>query len=169
MSKAWVLLAGLAFSAGVLAADAPRLTLWVTDSISTTHITQCHIPANSLASVDLPTSLPTLTESDVSAWDPARGLWTLPPARFAAQGRNKLEDHCFMLAIDGKLISSGVVLSSHSARLTRIPTISVYTRSNRVELQLIAGYDGNQRRLIHGDKLNEVLRDKPRTAPMTQQ
>jgi hypothetical protein len=110
---------GVLFSSAVCA-DNPRLNLRITQAISgQADVSSCRLPKRNAPA---PTSL-LLTERDVLAWEPNTGSWQLDTHRFpnAAAGW-RLADHCFELVVDGKRISSGVVLWKHSARLTRIPT-----------------------------------------------
>lgn len=131
--------------------------LWITDPIGVTNGSQCHLPVIPAAIPSLPTVQPTLTEHDVTQWNADNGRWTLNPDRFAGAAVQDLQDHCFVLAIDGKLIRSGVVLSSHTARLTGFPTLSVYSKNNALNLQLTSGNLGGHSRLIHIDSLDAVL------------
>lgn len=158
MKTATLSLAGLAFCTAVCAAEPPRLMLWITDPIGVTNGSQCHQPVIPATPQNLPAAQPTLTEHDVTRWNTGNGRWTLNPDRFArSDAIQKLQDHCFVLAIDGKLISSGVVLSSHSARLTGFPTLSVYSQNNALDLQLTSGNHGRHSRVIHLDSLDAVL------------
>jgi hypothetical protein len=103
-----------------------------------------------------------LTEQDIAAWDAHSARWTLKPSRFAAPAAaHNLQDHCFVLAIDGKLVSSGAVLSSYSARLITFPTLSVLTQSNAVSLQLNSGHRGTRSQPIHVAALDAVLARLP--------
>ncbi|MGZ8984063.1 MAG: hypothetical protein ACXW11_08930 [Methylotenera sp.] len=156
MKKLTLLLASLAISAAATAADAPRLALWVTTPIGATSGVQCHLPPT--ATSNLLATQPTLSEHDVTAWNKGNARWALNPTRFIGDtSRQKLQDHCFVLAIDGKLIRSGIILSSHSARLTRFPTISVYNQNNTLSLQLTSGNHGSDSRPIHVDVLDNVF------------
>lgn len=154
MKIATLFLASLTFSAVAVAADAPRLALWVTDSIGMSAADKCNLPAAS----GLPATSPTLTERDVTAWNADNARWTLRTTRFAGGDAGQtLQDRCFVLAIDGKLIASGVVLSSYSARLIEFPIISVQNRNNALDLQLTAGNQGGRGRSIHVAALDAVL------------
>lgn len=157
MKKVLLFLAGLAFFTSVGATETPRLMLWITDPIGM-NIAKCHLPEPLVGAPSLPTAVPTLTEHDVIHWNPDNGRWTLRPGRFTrSEISQKLQDHCFVLAIDGKLISSGVVLSARSARLTGFPTLNVYSQSNAPDLQLTSGNHGCHSRVIHLDALDAVL------------
>ncbi len=168
MKKSTLFLAGLAFSAAAAthATGAPRLALWVTDSIGTGNGEKCNLAPDSL----LPATAPTLTEDDVTAWHRQNARWTLNVERFPADGAGqKLQDHCFVLAIDGTMVSSGIVLSSYSARLTGFPTISLYNQNNQnnqtsqnsqnnaLYLQLTSGNHGSHSKMIHVAALDAVL------------
>ena len=155
------LLIGLALSASAAATDAPRLMLWVTDSIGTGNADQCKLAK--LPAATLPTRAPTLTEQDVTAWDAHSARWRLNPTRFtAANAAHTLQDHCFVLAIDGKLVSSGVVLSSYSARLITFPTLSVSSQNNVLSLQLNSGHQGDRSQPNNVEALDAVLAQRPR-------
>ncbi len=155
-------LASLAFSSA--SADSARLKLWVTDAISTSNAAQCHLTQSNAEQTRLPTSQPTLTEHDVRDWNPKKGLWSLNPKRFGGKhAARQLQDRCFVLAIDGKLISSGVVLSVHSARLINFPTIRVNKQHKILTLQLNSGNRNTDQHLIHADLLDAVLSQRTQT------
>ncbi len=98
-----------------------------------------------------------LTEQDVAAWNDKTGVWRLDEHRFPNQAAGwQLADHCFVLAIDGKQVSSGVVLWKHSARLTKIPTLLVSTRHHALVLQLASG-SKRPIELIHQSELAAIL------------
>lgn len=161
--KKLVVMAALLTATGCSAtrqADAatPRLALWVTDSIGTVSGDKCILASPPTGEDRLPTIAPTLTEQDVIAWSADNASWTLNPASFASgDARQKLLDHCFVLAVDGRQISSGVILSSYSARLTRYPTIIVNDKNHSLSLQLTSGNRGGQLQLLHVDELDAVL------------
>jgi len=157
--KTATLLFLLSLSFASSAADAPRLALWIIDSIGVlSSATQCNLQMTPTGAPGLPATEPTLTENDVTAWDAGKGRWTLNSARFSyTDAAQKLQDRCFVLAIDGKLVSSGVVLSAHSARLTRLPTLSVYNHKHSLDLRLTSSNGGSHSSLIHVDVLNDVL------------
>jgi hypothetical protein len=156
-------LAGIAFSA-VAAADPVHLSLWITEPIGATNGYQCNLDASPVSVRGLPSVAPTLTEQDVTGWSAGNARWTLNPARFSsADVWDKLQDHCFVLAIDGKRVSSGIVLSAHSARLIGFATLSVYKQGNALNLQLNSGNRGSQSRLIHVEELDAVLGKRTQT------
>ena len=150
-------LVNLTFSATASAAD--HLTLWITDPIGMTNAIQCHLPESIFAKSSLPIIPPTLIEHDIIAWNPSNGRWTLNRSRFTHDDvYKKLHDHCFVLAINDKLISNGVVLSSHSARLTKIPTIRVFNQSSALDFQLTSGNHSGPIQLIHIEALDAVFK-----------
>lgn len=154
--KALVLLMSmLAFS--VNAAEPERLALWVTEPIGMTNGSQCVLQP----SAALPSTPPALTEKDVAAWNPTEGKWKLDPTRFAGdQAAGNLQDRCFVLAIDGKLVNSGLALAPYSARLSGFPTLIVSNKGNEVTLQLLSGNHGTRMRLLHTDALGQVFQSK---------
>jgi hypothetical protein len=153
-----LLLSILVCSATACFAGSPRLALWVTDPIGVKPAEVCSPDSPSARAGGLPATAPTVTELDVTAWSRDNGRWTLNPERFArSDAAPKLRDHCFVLAIDGKLVTRGVMLSSHSARLTRFPTISVYEGDHTAYLRLTSGNQGEGSRLIHAEALDAVL------------
>lgn len=167
-----LLLAGLTLSAAITAtaeaaaptvpATPPRLALWITDSIGTTNASQCDLTRLPAVAPSLPTTPPTLTERDVSAWNPQQGRWSLDPARYVGYAAaQKLQDHCFVLAIDGKYVSSGVALSSYSERLTGFTTLSITTWNDALDLQLLSSNHGRYMRLIHVEAIDAVLGQRP--------
>lgn len=131
-----------------------RLQLWVIDTIGTGNGSACEFAGDAV----LPSSSPTLTERDVAHWDKVAERWHL--------GSNSLLsgllDRCFVLAVDGKLLSSGLVLSSRSARLNGLNTLNVYANKQGAYLQLTSGNHGQHSRTIHGVLLSDVfgLREK---------
>ncbi|HJV76372.1 MAG TPA: hypothetical protein VJ654_19275 [Noviherbaspirillum sp.] len=167
MKNLLLLLSGLVFAASAAAADAARLAVWVTAPVGTTSGIQCDLEASPasagrLQATPLPPTPPTVTERDVIAWNRSTGRWTLDPARFAGiESAQRLQDHCFLLAIDGKLVSSGIVLSEYSARLTGFPTLIVLNRGNVLTFELLSSNHGTSMRHLHADALNAVLREKP--------
>ena len=167
-----LLLAGLTLSVAITAvaepaapttpAAPPRLALWITDSIGTTDASLCDLVTLPAVAPSLPTTPPTLTERDVSAWHPQQGRWSLDPARYVGYAAaQKLQDHCFVLAIDGKFVSSGVALSSYSERLTGFTTLIITTRDDALDLQMLSSNHGRYMRLIHVEAIDAVLGQRP--------
>ena len=160
-----LLLASLVACSAVHATQPARLALWVTDTIGNSPGELCHQATPSAGATGLPPGPPTLTERDVSGWNKANGRWTLNHLRFVGNdAAQKLQNRCFVLAVDGQLLSRGLVLSSHSARLTGFQTLNVYIRNDVLELQLTSGNHGSLVRVIHVDALDTVL-GQPLTAP----
>lgn len=151
-SLAWTIL-----SLPATAAESPRLALWITEPIGTSSGIQCNFA--DADSIKLPVMAPTLTEQNVSAWERSTARWTIDAAMFASTA--ELEEHCFILAIDGKAIESGAVLANHTARLTGYPTLSVIHRDKVLDLQLLSSNHGSHMRLKHVDALDSVLGSKP--------
>ena len=133
-------------------AQTPRLVLSITESIGATNGSQCV--------EDLPSTTPvgmTLTENDVTAWSRDDGRWTLDPARFSESGAgNGISDHCFVLALDGRIVSRGLALWSYSARLTGYPTLNVIPKGGALTLQLTSGNHRNIH-LLHTQELDAIL------------
>lgn len=160
-------LSGLVFAASAAASDATRLAVWVTDPIGTTSGIQCDLEASPasagrLQATPRPSTQPTVTERDVIAWNRSTGRWTLDPARFASiESAQRLQDHCFLLAIDGKLVSSGIVLSEYSARLAGFTTLIVLHRDDVLTFELLSSNHGTGMRHLHAEALDAVLREKP--------
>lgn len=138
------------------AADSPRLALWVTETITLSSKIECQSLSDAL--INLPITQPVLTERDVHRWNVTTGQWTLDPTRYNRDTTvPQLQDHCFVLAIDGKRISSGVILSARSARLTELPVLRVTTHHGMVTLQLTVKEHNAAETLIHRQLLDEVL------------
>lgn len=141
-------------------AQTPRLVLSITESIGATNGSQC-------VAEDLPSTAPggmTLTENDVTAWSRADGRWTLDPARFSESGAgNGMSDHCFVLALDGKIVSRGLALWVYSARLTGYPTLNIIPKDGALILQLTSGNHRNFGRL-HTQELDAILGSLPSPA-----
>jgi len=161
LKDAILFLAILAYAGGAAAADTARLALWVTDPVSATSGIQCNLQASPAYAGKLPTTLPALTERDVVVWNWSNERWTLDPARFVGiESAQHLQTRCIQLAIDGKLVSSGIVLSEHSARLTGFPTLVVINHNKTLTLELLSGNHGTHMRLLHAEALDAVLRQK---------
>ena len=151
-----------AAAAEVTQVAAPRFMLWITEPIGATNAIQCNLQISPATFLKLQMNKSTLTEQDVIAWDTRKALWTLDPVRFGrSKSMEELQDHCFVLAIDGKLASSGVVLADYSARLIRFPTISVHHRNEFLDMQLTEGFYGSHSQPILVDEINTVLTKLP--------
>jgi len=148
------------FCSGAACAETPRMHLWITQSIAgLSDVSVCRLPTadSSVVQPAPPNISVMLTEHDVAAWNNQTGVWSLEAHRFPNQKVAwQLVDHCFVLAIDGKQVSSGVVLWKHSARLTKIPTLLVSTRHHALVLQLASG-NKNPIELIHQGELAAIL------------
>jgi len=146
---------GLALLSGPALAQ-PRLAIWITPSFAATDAAACRLSPAALEQVG---GSPTLTEQDVVHWEAKTARMRLDPARFGRADAGKLADHCFVLALDGKKISSGVVLRSYSARLVRLPALSVIEHEKFLELRLQAEFTGvHNPPLLLRDELDEILR-----------
>lgn len=113
--KVFPVIASLLLSGVACADNTPAMQLWVTSPIGASDGSQCGIKE------PLPATTPTLTERDVIAWKSPE--WLLANTNFPKGRALVLVDHCFVLAVNGKEITRGLVLSSHSARLSRLPTL----------------------------------------------
>lgn len=141
-------LAGFVLHA-TIATAAPRLTVWVSDPVGASDGRHCAAgPASP------PDTAPILTEADVVAWSPSSGRWRL--ARDPGAG---FVDHCFLLSIDGTHLTRGMILSSHSARLTALPVLTTFRRGEGVELWLSAGFPEGG--LLHRKPLGLVFDRRP--------
>jgi hypothetical protein len=101
---------------------------------------------------------PAFTEKDVIAWDLNNALITLNPARFNRdKSVNALQDHCFVLAINGERVASGVVLSSYSARYIRFATLRVFSHKEEIAMQLTSDFTGYNSTPILVNKIDAVL------------
>jgi hypothetical protein len=142
-------------------AQAQRVQIAITAQISNTSGAQCGLPSTVLATaLDHPSpKYLILTEKDIVHWDADKGDMTIPRDRFGDPWR--IQDHCFVLAIDGKPVASGMALSSHTARLTRFPILQVITSSgdlrSEVVLRLTSGNEGGAVRPIFRNELDTVL------------
>lgn len=152
--KSFLLLLSLLACSSASAAEVPRLALWITDPIGLKPVEVCAQPL--APGMELPVTAPSLTDRDVTGWNRDSGRWTFSPASLAG-GESRLKDHCFVLAIDGRLVSRGVVLSSHSARLVEFPVISVHDHDHATDLRLTSGNNGLGARRIHVEALDAVL------------
>jgi hypothetical protein len=156
-SKHWLACLSLLCVAPLATAQDNHLALWIMEPIGMDAVDKCVAPAKS-QTAPLPDAAPTLTEADVIGWNPETARWTLKAnASTATEAMQKLQDHCFVLAIGGKPISRGVVLSSYSARLTKIPTLSVFYQDNTLSLQLNSGSYGGVRKPIQVQAIDAVL------------
>lgn len=157
------ILLGMALANMALAEEAhspPRLALWVTEAIGNNSADTCFKPQLSLSGVDLPSSTPTFTERDVDGWNPVTATLTITATVLVRNhSSQKLQNHCYILVVDNKVVSSGVMLASYSARLTKIDTIKVATNHQQVTLQLTAGHDAPAQ-MPSVSLINDVLRHK---------
>lgn len=144
---AWL---ALLLAAGNASAESPRLTLWITEPVGATNAAHCHAIAPRI-----PPGPPDITEHDVTGWDPESAAWILDPNRLSETARMPA-DRCFVLALDGKIIS-GVILSTHSARLIRFPTLAVDTRKCMLSWRLTSGHGGAAFPLEH-ELLDRILK-----------
>lgn len=101
-------------------------------------------------------------EGDVVEWVAWGAKWRLDPARFPPSSATTLTDRCFELAIDGRLLERGLVLSSHSARLTGFPTIGVIREGGALWLQLTSGNHGMHVRALRVEELERLFFDPAR-------
>lgn len=153
-------LATTCLGTAALAAPASRLALWITSPVGLTNASECDLTRLAPgAPFALPATPPSLTEDDISDWDPASGRWTLDQTRFPAdEMASGLRDHCFVLALDGKPLSSGVILASHSARLIKFPTLSIERHGGTLQLRLLSQHAAPpMAQLLHVEILAEVL------------
>lgn len=151
------LLGLLLASSALYCAETPHMELLISDMMEMDDVKQCDLKSvyyhlmNANARVKI-------SENDVTAWNPKTGRWALDPARYTQDmAFKRLQNHCFYLEIDGKLVTSGPVLSSHSARLSRLPTLKVFITKNSVDLQLNSGNTTHDK-LIYTDELNSLFR-----------
>jgi hypothetical protein len=141
-------------AAGVHAGQPSRLSLWATESIGMNDANYCGpLKAIEWQAVYEGTP-PTLTEADVTSWNPADGSWGLAPSNIAAQS---LRDHCFVLTIDGTVLVHGIALASETARLTVIPTLFIDRRNESLVFQLTSGNKNGRSKAIHTDAIDAVL------------
>lgn len=152
-------LAALSIMSSPVLAETARLVLTITDPIGPGDASHC-VDGPPRASASL-----TVTEKDIASWDPDTKTWVLDRGRYSEKaGGARLADHCYELAIDGKPISKGLVLWMDSSRLTGFPTLIVTESDSALKLQLLSGNHGSYIRLIYGEDLNRVFREKPRPA-----
>lgn len=146
-------------SSTLYGAQTPRMELLVSDGLEMKDIKQCAVSSEYL-SLMMANARVKISENDVIAWNPATARLTLNPSKFSNDDvYRKLQDHCFYLKIDGKLITSGPVLSSHSARLSKFPTMKVYSSEKGLDLQLVSGNSSNAKP-IQNKLLDSVLHEK---------
>lgn len=138
-------------------ASRPRLMLAITESFGTSDGSQCEL---NQGSTKQQASL-TLTENDVAAWEPYGARWMLDPTRYNESNMmGRLSGHCFVLSIDGKVVSSGVVLWVYTGQLTGYDTLNVIPKDGTLTLQLTRGNHRNIS-LLHAQALGEILGGKP--------
>lgn len=136
--------------AAVLAAPvcASRLELVIGEPLGQLDGEQC-LKAEGAAAV-------VLTENDVERWQAANAMWQLNRHRYPAAESGKLADRCFVLSIDGKPLTRGVVLPVDTPRLTGFPTLNLVSRDGALLLQLTAG-NHHHIYLLHARELDGVL------------
>jgi len=154
--KRFLTVCSLLLSGVACAGDLPALSLWVTTPIGATNGSQCGVPGA------LPQTAPTLTEQDISAWSSQQQNFEFDGKRFAAKSEYALVDHCFVLAVKGIELARGLVLSSHSARLSNLPTLYLQRKTTGLQgsfYQMGHG-PGNSPQLRHPELL-QVLAQRP--------
>lgn len=82
----------------------------------------CPARAESAARERLPWATPLAAAAQVQ-WQ--GGTFTLPATPGASADPTPLQDRCFALEVDEKLVATGAVLSRHSARLLRFPVLTL--------------------------------------------
>ena len=144
---AWAWIAGSAF------AQAPHMVLMFGPRMDMPDGAIC---AAMMARPDAVTQR--LTEADMIGWHAEHGRMALDPTRFPAEtAMPGLMDRCFALAIDDKLVETGLALSVNTPVLTGYPTFNVSARQGTLELQLTSSNHGRHIRLVHRDALHAVL------------
>lgn len=139
-------------------ASRPRLMLAITESFGNSDGRQCEL--NHDPTTQQQASV-TLTENDVAAWEPYGARWMLDPVRYnESTMMGRLSGHCFVLSIDGKVVSSGVVLWVYTGQLTGYDTLNVIPKDGTLILQLTRGNHRNIS-LLYGQALGEILGGKP--------
>jgi len=139
-------------------AGRPRLTLSITESFGTSDGSQCNLNAASPTQQQISLAL---TENDVAAWEPYGARWMLDPTRYNESNMmGRLSGHCFVLSIDDKVVSSGVVLWVYTGQLTGYDTLNVIPKDGTLTLQLTRGNHRNIS-LLHAQALGEILGGKP--------
>lgn len=149
--------AGMWWRAGLLAAVlaapacASRLTLVIgSEPLGMSDGGQCEQADDKLPAVVV------LTESDVERWDAQTAMWQLDSHRYPAADSGRLAERCFVLSLDGKLLSRGVVLPVDTPRLTGYQTLNLVPRGQALWLQLTAGNHHNIH-LLYARELDAVL------------
>jgi len=159
MNKIGFWLAGMMLAFGAAHAEPPRMQLSITRPIGMTNGDIC---VTNALEADKPAVSLVLTEADVSTWDATTVTWTLDPSRIAGPERaSQIVNHCYELAIDGNVISKGMVLSDHTSRLTDYPALLIADKKQGLALQLLSGTHYGRVHSIHSKELSEVFRNKP--------
>lgn len=131
-----------------------QLSVWITQAIESGGVEQCQKPPNG----PLPQRPPDITDNDVRRWDSQSARMQIEPkAHGAFSWKQKLQDHCFILAVGERMVSAGVVLSYHSARLVVMDTLVVQPSKGSLYLQLLAGYRGGEDQPLHTRELDRVF------------
>ncbi len=139
-------------------ATPPRLMLWATKPIGATNGDHCGPAVEKNQSANLPPAPPTLTEQDIESWNPDNGRIRLWPARRPATDTMRLlRDHCFVLALDGHVVERGIALDPESARMTGLPTLTLYRDQAAPYVQMTSGNHGLNVRVIHSAEIDTVL------------
>lgn len=153
-------------------AEAPRLSLSITDAIGATNASQCALPGISMhlrPKLWQEKTTYQLTDTDIASWDPATAVWTLHrtgvPANDSAR---RVVDHCFVLQVDGAPIASGVALSTYSARLVSMPVLGVSVKGDTMSFRLGANTASESSVPVLHDRIGKALEGKPRSAGTAQ-
>lgn len=136
----------------------PRLMLWATESIGITNGDKCGISVETAQNAKLPTEPPTLTEKDIASWNPDNGRMRLASDHATTKKIMKLlRDHCFILALNGRIVERGIALDPESARMTGLATLTIYRDKNAPYLQITSGNHGFNSQVIHSTAIDAVL------------
>ncbi|MFA6189613.1 MAG: hypothetical protein WC680_10095 [Sulfuricurvum sp.] len=155
-----VLLGVILFVSNALySAQTHRMELLIADMLEMKDVQQCAVSSEYLGLMMANASVK-ISENDVIAWNPTESRLTLNPLKFSKnEVIKRLQGHCFYLRIDGKLITSGPILSQYSARLSKLPTMKVYSSAKGLDLQLVSGNSTNAKP-IQNKSLDSVLRQR---------
>lgn len=156
INKSVIYIAAVVSFSSLVYADFTHFKLFILDPIGVSDASQCNLGSTNALLIPEKIKM-TLTEQDVVTWDAKTAQWALNPKRFKRNDiESNMKDHCFYMMIDDKVLCGGVILSSHSSRLVKFPTIQLVSSHNGLYFELKSSHS-NHDTLIFTDSLNDVF------------
>lgn len=150
----------LLFAAAASAAQTPRLALWITETIDPTEGGRCVQLQTTEAAIS---TAPTLTDNDIVLWDEKTYEWFVDPAKFDVSAMYGWLHHCYALALDGVVVSRGIMRSRFDAALSAMPALHLRRRTTpqaeHLTLRQVDRHDGRERWSQSDVDIGHILRE----------